>query len=144
VIDAGISVQGRRKTQKREFAMNRVAIHLALLLLCVTAFLREAQAATPSKPNVLFIAVDDMNDWSWNGSPVATDDAMSNSCTPVIEMPNVERLAREGMKFYPVDGVAHRLQAILDTEFDGKTVREQSLAFCLETLKLGKLIKESR
>lgn len=46
--------------------------------------------------------------------------------------------------FYPVDGVAHRLQTILDTKFDGKTVRDHSLGFCFEAMKLGELIKESR
>lgn len=46
--------------------------------------------------------------------------------------------------FYPVEGVAHRLQTILDTEFDGKTVMNHSLDFCFETMKLGELIKESR
>jgi acetyl esterase/lipase len=42
--------------------------------------------------------------------------------------------------FYPVDGVAHRLQAILDTKFDGKTVRDHSLDFCFEAMRLGELI----
>lgn len=46
--------------------------------------------------------------------------------------------------FYPVDGVAHRLEAILDTKFDGKTVRDHSLDFCFETMKLGELINASR
>ena len=46
--------------------------------------------------------------------------------------------------FYPVDGVAHRLQTILDTEFDGKTVMDHSLDFCFEAMELGELIKESR
>jgi para-nitrobenzyl esterase len=45
--------------------------------------------------------------------------------------------------FYPVDGVAHRLQEILDTEFDGKTVSAHSLDFCFEVMKLGELVKES-
>ena len=46
--------------------------------------------------------------------------------------------------FYPVDGAAHRLQAILDAKFDGKTVRDHSLDFCFEAMKLGESIKESR
>jgi len=46
--------------------------------------------------------------------------------------------------FYPVEGVAHRLQTILDTEFDGKTVMSHSLDFCFEAMKLGELINESR
>jgi acetyl esterase/lipase len=57
----------------------------------------------------------------------------------------VRRLDEVGAKYslYPVDGVAHRLQTILDTEFDGKTVIDHSLDFCFESMKLGELIKES-
>lgn len=46
--------------------------------------------------------------------------------------------------FYPVDGVVHRLQTILDTKFDGKTMMDHSLEFCFEAMKLGELINESR
>lgn len=46
--------------------------------------------------------------------------------------------------FYPVEGVAHRLQTILDAKFDGKTVKDHSLGFCFEAMKLGELIKESK
>ena len=48
------------------------------------------------KPNIVLLFIDD---WAWNGSPVPMDDAMKNSRLPVLQMPNVERLAREGMKF---------------------------------------------
>lgn len=64
---------------------------LTLLLLCVSASLRDASAAEPApKPNIVLLYIDD---WAWNGSPVAMDDAMANSRMPVVEMPNVERLA---------------------------------------------------
>ena len=42
------------------------------------------------KPNIVLLLIDD---WAWNGSPVAMDDAMLNSRMPVMQMPNVERLA---------------------------------------------------
>lgn len=48
------------------------------------------------KPNIVMLFIDD---WAWNGSPVPMDDDMQNSHMPVLQMPNVERLAREGMKF---------------------------------------------
>ena len=67
---------------------------LTLLFLCVSAPLRDASAAP--RPNIVLFYIDD---WAWNGSPVAMDDSMPNSRMPVLEMPNVERLAREGMKF---------------------------------------------
>ena len=48
------------------------------------------------KPNIVLLYIDD---WAWNGTPVPMDPAMENSRMPVLRMPNVERLAREGMKF---------------------------------------------
>ena len=48
------------------------------------------------KPNIVLFYIDD---WAWNGSPVLMDDSMPNSHMPVLNMPNVERLAKEGMKF---------------------------------------------
>ena len=48
------------------------------------------------KPNIVMFYIDD---WAWNGSPVAMDDSMKNSFMPVLQMPNVEKLAMDGMKF---------------------------------------------
>ena len=52
--------------------------------------------AAKSKPNIVLLFIDD---WAWTGTPVPMDDSMNNSRMPVLKMPNVERLAREGMKF---------------------------------------------
>jgi len=49
-----------------------------------------------TKPNIVMIFIDD---WAWNGSPVRMDDSMANSRMPVLQMPNLEKLARDGMKF---------------------------------------------
>ena len=65
---------------------------LLLLLAMVTA----ACAKDHVKPNIVLLYIDD---WAWNGTPVPMDDAMDNSRMPVLHMPNVERLARDGMKF---------------------------------------------
>ncbi|WP_339743069.1 sulfatase [uncultured Rubinisphaera sp.] len=65
-----------------------------LLLNCVSTL--AAVPAAPSKPNIILLFIDD---WAWNGSPVPMNDNMENSRMPVLQMPNVERLAREGMKF---------------------------------------------
>lgn len=48
------------------------------------------------KPNIVLLFIDD---WAWNGTPVPMKDRMTNSHMPVLQMPNVERLAREGIKF---------------------------------------------
>lgn len=48
------------------------------------------------KPNIVLIFIDD---WAWNGTPVHMDDAMPNSMMPLLQMPNLEKLASQGMKF---------------------------------------------
>ena len=54
--------------------------------------LKEQQA----RPNIVMFYIDD---WAWNGSPVAMNDTMENSLMPVLHMPNIQKLANEGMKF---------------------------------------------
>ena len=49
-----------------------------------------------TRPNIVMFYIDD---WAWNGSPVAMDDTMENSLMPVLQMPNIQKLANEGMKF---------------------------------------------
>jgi len=55
-----------------------------------------AACGAATRPNIVLLFIDD---WAWNGSPVAMDDGMPNSRMPVLRMPNVEKLARDGMKF---------------------------------------------
>ena len=57
---------------------------IAALILCLLATLAEVEAA---KPNVLFIVIDDMNDWI----------SLLNPQSP-IKTPNLERLAKRGPK----------------------------------------------
>lgn len=73
--------------------MNARRVGLPIVLGAVLA--GSCIAAQP-KPNIVLFYIDD---WAWNGSPVAMDETMENSRMPVIQMPNVERLARQGMKF---------------------------------------------
>jgi len=65
----------------------------AVLLACQCA---RAEQTETTKPNIVLLFIDD---WAWNGTPVAMDDALANSRMPALEMPNIERLAKEGMKF---------------------------------------------
>ncbi|TWU58885.1 Arylsulfatase [Rubripirellula tenax] len=67
---------------------------LSLCLFAVVVFCGRCHAA--EKPNIVLLFIDD---WAWNGSPVAMDDSLANSRMPILQMPNVDRLAREGMKF---------------------------------------------
>ncbi|MEM8955157.1 MAG: sulfatase-like hydrolase/transferase [Verrucomicrobiota bacterium] len=61
-----------------------------------------AQAAKPQSgqasrlPNIVLLYIDD---WAWNGTPIPMDDSMDNSFMPLLQMPNLEKLAKEGMKF---------------------------------------------
>lgn len=68
---------------------------IALPLLVVGLF-GAADAAPPSKPNFLFIFVDDQ---AWNGTSVAMLPGDDNSRTTTFRMPNLDRLAAEGMVF---------------------------------------------
>lgn len=54
------------------------------------------RAGKPAKPNIVLLYIDD---WAWNGSSVAMHPDMPNSRMPVVQMPNLDRLAREGMTF---------------------------------------------
>ena len=48
------------------------------------------------KPNIILIYNDDL---AWYGLPVRMDNGKSNSAMPILEMPNLERMAQEGVKF---------------------------------------------
>lgn len=58
-------------------------------LLC--ALLLAPFVTASEKPNIVMLFIDD---WAWNGTPIAMDDAMPNSKMPVVEMPNLEKPAR--------------------------------------------------
>ena len=63
----------------------------------LAALPRAAGSKAPrTRPNIVLLYIDD---WAWNGTPVAMDPAIGNSRMPVLRMPNVEKLAREGMRF---------------------------------------------
>ena len=66
--------------------MNRLSL-IALLIVSSPAFLRPALAASP-RPNVLFIVIDDQNDWIGHlgGHPLA-------------KTPHIDRLAARGVAF---------------------------------------------
>jgi arylsulfatase A len=49
-----------------------------------------------SKPNIVLLFIDD---WEWSGTSVRMDATMANSQMPVLEMPNLEKLASQGMIF---------------------------------------------
>ena len=55
-----------------------------------------ASESAEDRPNIVLLFIDD---WAWNGTPIQMDDEMLNSGMPVAEMPNLERMAAEGMKF---------------------------------------------
>ena len=48
------------------------------------------------QPNIVMLFIDD---WAWNGSPVPMDNSMPNSSMPLLEMPNLMKMAADGMKF---------------------------------------------
>ena len=71
-----------------------MASYRILLLMLIFRVASNSAAAAP--PNIILLYIDD---WAWNGTPVAMNDAMENSRMPILQMPNIEKLARQGMKF---------------------------------------------
>ena len=72
-------------TRSNPFLQQTLGFLVSIVYLVVSA---PTQAATSDRPNVLFIAVDDMNDWiGCLGSPNA---ALT---------PNIDRLAARGVNF---------------------------------------------
>ena len=69
--------------------MNRF-ITLFVIAVCWQA------TAKSERPNIVLLLIDD---WAWYGSSIPMDEGMSNSRMPIIQMPNLEQLASEGMKF---------------------------------------------
>ncbi len=66
-------------------------------MICVALALTPSSlVAQAQRPNIVLLYIDD---WAWNGSPVAMHPEMPNSKMPIVQMPNIERLARQGMRF---------------------------------------------
>ena len=74
-------------------AFVRSCLSLLLWLLCGTL---STLGSVQGKPNIILFYIDD---WAWNGTPVLMDDSMDNSGMPVLQMPNLTNLARQGMRF---------------------------------------------
>lgn len=67
-----------------------------LILIVYLAGLAASSFGAAKRPNIVMFYIDD---WAWNGTPVAMNDDMMNSFMPILQMPNLEKLARQGMKF---------------------------------------------
>lgn len=65
---------------------------LFILILIAAKMLAVAQ----DKPNIVLFYIDD---WAWNGSPIVMNESMENSFMPILNMPNLDKLAEQGMKF---------------------------------------------
>lgn len=72
--------------------MNGYSVIVLLLMLAAWGQVK----AKSERPNIVLLLIDD---WAWYGSSIPMDESMSNSKMPIIKMPNLERLRKEGMKF---------------------------------------------
>lgn len=68
--------------------------HLRIFLILISITLAPLNSA--QRPNIIFFLIDD---WAWNGTPIPMNDQMPNSKMPLLHMPHLEQLAKEGMKF---------------------------------------------
>ncbi|MEX0983081.1 MAG: sulfatase [Bacteroidales bacterium] len=75
-------------------------LYYSVITLCFLFFSTSGPAQhrsqQSSNPNIVLIFVDD---WAWNGTPIMMDVTMANSRMPVLQMPNLEKLSRQGMRF---------------------------------------------
>jgi arylsulfatase A len=85
--------------------MHKKLITLGLLIGLIIVFKApgnfvlssDSPALSSDKPNIVLFFIDD---WAWNGSTVQMDDEVFNSYIPsLLEMPNLDKLAVEGMIF---------------------------------------------
>ena len=71
-------------------------------LVFVSNFIFSSQEKTNS-PNFIFILADDQG---WNGTSVRMNDTIPDSASDYYETPNIEKLAKKGMKFSNAYGSA--------------------------------------
>lgn len=71
-------------------------IAITFLILAAYGCKNTGLTNTEEQPNIILLFIDD---WAWNGTPVPMDASMENSMMPLLEMPHVEQLASQGMKF---------------------------------------------
>ncbi len=74
---------------KPQFTHQLRVLKFVLFYVGVAFFIATAEAASPSKPNILFIFADD---WGWGD--------LSCHGHPYVKTPNIDRLAREGTDFH--------------------------------------------
>jgi len=68
----------------------------SIFLTLFGAFISFNNLIAKEKPNIVMLYIDD---WAWNGTPVLMNESMANSHMPILQMPNVEKLANRGMRF---------------------------------------------
>ena len=62
--------------------------NMVVILAAIAGFVFAAQAAPPSKPNIVFILVDDQR-----------HDSLGCAGHPILKTPNIDKLAQQGVRF---------------------------------------------
>ena len=104
----------------RVTAMRHHAIHLAVLLaipLC---------AAEPARPNFVLILGEGHG---WSSTSVKMDEAVAESKSTFVRTPNLERLAREGMRFAHFYASSPRCTPSRAALFTGKSPAQLHMTF---------------
>lgn len=74
----------------------RIYFGLVFAVLLMQSFLSCPHVRADERPNIIFMMSDDQ---SWNGLAVSMHPEMDNSKNPVVDTPNLSRLAEQGMRF---------------------------------------------
>jgi arylsulfatase A len=71
-------------------------LSLAILMIISSKLPGQNKKERSTRPNIVLLFIDD---WAWNGTSVRMDESMPNSKMPLLQMPNLEKLASQGIKF---------------------------------------------
>ncbi|MCW5554948.1 MAG: sulfatase [Verrucomicrobiae bacterium] len=85
-----------RGSELRSWIQRKRGVLLLLVLMLAAVFAFCVSAASPTKPNFVLILADDLG---WNSLSFRMDDRVPDSRSDFHATPNLERLARDGMRF---------------------------------------------
>lgn len=76
----------------------KILNYFGLIILMFFSFglLASNKKQKSTRPNIVLLFIDD---WAWSGTPLRMDEEMPNSKMPLLQMPHLEKLAAQGMKF---------------------------------------------
>ncbi len=98
-----------RGSELRSWIQPKRGVLLFLVLMLAAVFEFCASAASPTKPNFVLILADDLG---WSSLSFRMDDRVPDSRSDFHSTPNLERLARAGLRFTRVRKTTGRREQV--------------------------------